>query len=89
MDQNAFEAGLKSSGYSEIEVKAIDARPANNLHAQDYDVRGLVLDGIFVVREDDRPTMCRAGEIFAVAAGRKHSEEVGAGGARVIVGRKY
>jgi hypothetical protein len=41
------------------------------------------------VKEDDRPTTYRAGEVFAVSAGRKHSEEIGLGGARVIVGRKY
>lgn len=89
MEQNAFEAELKSSGYSEIEIKAIDARPANSVHAHEFDIKGLVLEGIFIVKEDDRPTTYRAGEVFAVAAGRKHSEEVGPGGARVIVGRKY
>jgi hypothetical protein len=89
MDQNAFEAELKASGYQDIEIKAIDPRPANDAHAHDYDIRGLVLDGIFIVKEDDRPTTYRAGEVFAVSAGRKHSEEIGLGGARIIVGRKY
>jgi quercetin dioxygenase-like cupin family protein len=89
MDQNTFEAELRSSGYSDIEIKAIDPKPANDAHAHDYDVRGLVLDGIFTVKDGDRPTTYRAGEVFAVPAGRAHSEEIGAGGARVIVGRKY
>ena len=89
MDQNTFEAELKSSGYEDIEIKAIDPRPPNDAHAHDYDIRGLVLDGIFIVKEGDRPTTYRAGEVFAVAAGRAHSEEIGLGGARVVVGRKY
>lgn len=90
MDQNTFEAELKSSGYSDIEIKAIDPRPANDAHAHDYDIRGLVLDGIFIVKEEGgRPVTYRPGEIFAVAAGRAHSEEIGLGGARIIAGRKY
>jgi hypothetical protein len=89
MDQHAFEAELKASGYQDIEIKAIDPRPANDAHAHDYDIRGLVLGGIFIVKEDDRRTTYRAGEVFAVSAGRKHSEEIGLGGARIIVGRKY
>src|ERR1700753_752406 len=90
MDQNTFEAELKSSGYSDIEIKVIDPRPANDAHAHDYDIRGLVLDGIFIVREEaDPPTPYRPGEVFAVAAGRAHSEEIGSGGARIIAGRKY
>ena len=90
MDQNTFEAELKSSGYSDIEIKAIDPRPANNAHAHDYDIRGLVLDGIYIVKEEgDRAVTYRPGEVFAVAAGRAYSEEIGTGGARIIAGRKY
>ena len=40
-------------------------------------------------RQDNRPTTYRAGEVFAVSAGQKHSEEIGSEGARVLVGRKY
>ena len=90
MNQSAFEAELKSSGYSDIEIKAIDPRPANDAHAHDYDIRGLVLDGSFIVKEEgERPITYHAGEVFAVAAGRKHSEEIGGSGARIVAGRKY
>jgi len=89
MDRTVFEAELEADGYTEIEAKALDPRPANAEHAHDYDIRGLVLDGIFIVRQDDRPTTYRAGDVFAVPAGQKHCEEIGSAGARVIVGRKY
>ena len=88
MDQAVFEAGLASAGYSQIETKALDPKPANTEHAHEYDIRGLVLDGIFIVRQDGQPTAYHAGEIFEVPAGRRHSEEIGPGGARILVGRK-
>jgi quercetin dioxygenase-like cupin family protein len=89
MDRSVFEAELKADGYTQIEAKALDPRPANAEHAHDYNIRGLVLGGTFVVRQDNRPTTYRAGEVFAVPAGQKHSEEIGSEGARVLVGRKY
>jgi quercetin dioxygenase-like cupin family protein len=89
MQQAEFEVELKSSGYTQIEIKSLDPRPANSEHAHDYDIRGLVLDGLFTVRQEGRAESYRPGEIFAVPANRKHSEEIGSEGARVIVGRKY
>jgi quercetin dioxygenase-like cupin family protein len=89
MDQHAFEAELSRGGYTEIETKMIEPRPANAAHAHDYVVRGLVLDGIFIVTEDDKPTTYLAGDIFQVAAGQPHTEAIGPQGARVLVGRKY
>jgi quercetin dioxygenase-like cupin family protein len=89
MNQQNFEAELTSSGYSQIEIKALNPRPANDAHAHDYDIRGLVLDGTFIVKQHDHAVTYRAGEVFAVPAGQKQSEEIGADGARVVVGRKY
>jgi quercetin dioxygenase-like cupin family protein len=88
MDQAAFEAELMSAGYTQVETKALEPRPQNSEHAHDYDIRGLVLEGIFIVRQNDQPTTYRAGEIFDVPAGTKHSEEIGPNGARVLVARK-
>ena len=89
MDQAEFEAQLDSGGYTHIETKALDPRPSNTEHAHDYAIRGLVLDGIFIVRQNGQPATYRAGEVFAVPAGKKHSEEIGPDGARILVGRKY
>ena len=89
MQQAEFEAELKSAGYTEIESKTLDPRPANTGHAHDYDIRGLVLSGIFIVNDGGKPVTYRAGEIFDVPAGRSHTEEIGAEGARIVVGRKY
>ena len=89
MQASAFEAELKSGGYVEIETRSIDPRPANETHAHHYDIRGLVLDGLFIVIQDGKGVPHRAGDVFAVPAGKTHAEEIGAEGARVLVGKKY
>jgi quercetin dioxygenase-like cupin family protein len=89
MDRQAFEARLKEDGYTEIEAKFLQARPANDEHDHNCAVRGLVLAGTFIVKRGDVKTAYRAGEIFSVAAGEDHSEEIGPEGAEVVVGRKY
>ena len=89
MNQSDFEKELKSAGYTQVETKALEPRPANSDHVHDYDIRGLVLDGLFTVRQEGKAETYQSGEVFAVPAGRRHSEEIGAEGARVVVGRRY
>jgi len=89
MDQTSFEAELRSAGYTEIEAKTLEPRAANPEHAHNHDIKGLVLDGLFIVRKGGKAAAYRAGEVFAVAAGTAHSEEIGEPGAVVVVGRKY
>ena len=89
MQQAEFEAALKSAGFVEIESKSLDPKPVNHGHTHDYDIRGLVLSGVFIVNQDEAPVTYRAGEIFDVPAGKRHTEEIGAEGAKIVVGRKY
>jgi quercetin dioxygenase-like cupin family protein len=89
MDHQAFEAELSRSGYTEIETKTIEPRPVNSAHTHDYIVKGLVLDGIFIVTEGDKPTTYLPGDVFQVAQGQPHTESFGPQGAKVLVGRKY
>jgi quercetin dioxygenase-like cupin family protein len=89
MQPAEFEAELKSKGFTEIESRSNDPRPVNPGHTHDYDIRGLVLDGIFIVNQGDAPVTYRAGDIFFVPAARSHTEEIGAEGAKILVGRKY
>ena len=89
MDTHAFEAKLSADGYTEIETKTYDPRPANGEHGHHFSVRGLVLDGAFIVTQENKPVTYRPGDTFAVAAGDLHCEEIGPEGARILVGRKY
>lgn len=89
MDTSAFEAKLKTDGYTEIEIKTYDPRPANGEHGHHFSVRGLVLEGAFIVISDHKPVTYRTGEIFTVPKGCLHCEEISPEGARVLIGRKY
>jgi quercetin dioxygenase-like cupin family protein len=89
MDKDAFEAKLKADGFTVIEAITLDARPANHEHGHDHTVRGLVMAGAFTVVCSGRPRTYRPGEIFEVAKGVEHSEEIGSEGAEVIIGRKF
>lgn len=89
MDETEFEAKLKADGYLEIETKSYAPSPANGEHGHHFAIRGLVLDGAFIVTHDNQPVTYRPGDIFAVAEGDLHCEEIGPQGARVLVGRKY
>ena len=89
MDKNEFDAQLRAGGFTEIETKTVTPRPANEAHGHPFAVKGLVLSGAFTVIQDGKSTTYRPGEVFTVAAGHAHSEEVGTEGAQIHVGRKY
>jgi quercetin dioxygenase-like cupin family protein len=89
MDEKEFDAELRRDGYTEIQTKTLSPRPANVEHGHDYAVRGLVLDGTFIVSQDNQVTAYRPGDVFSVAAGREHTEEIGPEGARILIGLKY
>ena len=89
MEKNEFEARLKVDGFTQIESKSVMPRPANEEHGHDYDVRCLVLAGAFTVIQNNKSATYRPGDVFTVAAGLAHSEEVGPHGAQILVGRKY
>jgi uncharacterized Ntn-hydrolase superfamily protein len=77
------------SGSTGRECRDWSTRPANERHGHPYAVRGLVLAGTFTVTLANDSKTYRPGEIFSVEAGLEHSEEIGADGAEVLVGRRY
>jgi quercetin dioxygenase-like cupin family protein len=85
---DAFTADLASAGFTHIETRDLPPRPANERHAHAWRTRGLVLSGVFTLITDTGPTAYRAGEIFDVPAGVAHAEEIGAEGARILLGRQ-
>ena len=89
MKSAEFEALLKGAGYSEIATRTMEPRPANNEHAHEFSVRGLVTAGEVIIASRGVPRSYKAGEIFEVAAGTMHSEAVGPEGASITAGRMY
>ena len=89
MNEQEFERQLKADGFQEIERQQLDPRPSKESHRHHFEIRGLVLSGTFVVRQTGEPVSYRSGEIFSVAEGELHDEWIEAGGAHVLVGRKF
>ena len=56
--------------------------------ARAFDVRALVLEGRIALTVDGAKRTYGAGEVFAMAAGCRHVEDVGERGVRYIVGRR-
>lgn len=89
MEAQAFERQLRADGYSEIETKEQQPKPENSTHVHDCSVRGLVLEGVFLIRLDGRQITFGPGDVFDVAQGVEHTEQVGPDGARLLIGKKY
>jgi quercetin dioxygenase-like cupin family protein len=88
-DEAAFEAALRADGFQEVVRRA--APPGQSLpdHDHGWDVRGLVLAGRFIVSAGDEVQDCGPGEVFTLAAGRRHTEASGPEGAALLVGRRH
>ena len=89
MEAQAFDTQLKADGYLEIETKDYPVKPENEAHVHDCSVRGLVLDGAFIVRLDGRQVTFGPGDVFDVAQGIEHTEQFGEAGARILIGKKH
>lgn len=87
MNQAAFEAQLRQDGF-EVEVKEIAGGIKNDPHTHDFEVRALVLDGEITLSCGGSRNTYRSGDVFTMAAGMPHSEEI-PGLYRVVVGRRH
>ncbi|MHB8666686.1 MAG: cupin domain-containing protein [Burkholderiales bacterium] len=88
MDITNFRASLEQDAYAEIETKSLAADKFNAEHEHPFDVRALVLDGEIALTVARETRSYRKGEIFSLAAGCRHAEQVGAAGVSYIVGRR-
>lgn len=88
MDIASFENSLRSDGYQEIETKALPAGTRNAEHEHPFEVRALVLEGQISLSVAGVARTYGKGEVFTMAAGCRHAEEIGAQGVRYVVGRR-
>lgn len=88
MNQTDFEAQLRRDGFNEVVTAELKPNETRAAHAHDYDVRGLVLEGGITLACNGEERIYKAGEIFTMAAGRTHTEQVGATGIRYLIGRR-
>ncbi len=88
MNEAQFRQQLQEQGYSE--AQAIEYRPnlANDMHTHDFSAFALVLSGAFTLVTEDGSVTHQPGEACKLAAGTIHSEQTGASGATILIGKK-
>ena len=87
MDRASFEAGLRRDGYQTVERR----RPAGEIdpdHAHEFDARLLIMEGAMTIAHGGGSHTYRPGEVFELAAGVRHSEQVGPEGVVYLAGRR-
>ena len=87
MDKDAFEAKLDREGYV-AEYGELAAGTSRPLHSHGFDVAGLVLAGALTLTCNGERRTYRAGEVYTMAAGVAHAEEIGPDGFIYLVGRR-
>ena len=89
MNRMGFETELHAQGYREIVDRQMQPGQINSEHAHEFDARLLPLEGEMTVVCDGEQRTYRAGDVFAVTAGRRHTERSGPEGVRYLAGRRY
>ena len=89
MNRVDFETELHAQGYREIVDRQMEPGHINSEHAHEFDARLLLLEGEMTVVCDGEQRTHRAGDVFAVSAGRRHTERSGPEGVRYLAGRRY
>ena len=89
MDAKLFEQALRQDGFDEVQTRELPANTVNAEHEHPFDVRALVLDGEITLTVEGAPRAYHAGEVFTMAAGCRHVENVGPVGVRYLAGRKH
>lgn len=88
MDSARFEADLVSDGYDRIETRSLPAGTCTSEHDHPFAVRALVVEGEITITIGGAARTYAAGDVFAVAGGCRHAEQIGAAGVTYVVGRR-
>jgi quercetin dioxygenase-like cupin family protein len=88
IDEKSFEARLRNEGFPEIRTNQLAPGCHNDEHSHPFDVLALVLEGDITLTVDGKARRYCPGDEFAMKAGCRHVEDVGAKGVRYLVGRR-
>ena len=89
MNRENFTQSLTDQAFNEVLEKSLAAQVHTAAHSHPFDVRALVTQGEITLTVDGVQTPYREGEIFTMAAGCTHVENVGPNGVTYLVGRRY
>ena len=89
MNRDQFTETLRIGQFNEVLEKSLPANEHNAAHSHAFDVSALVTQGEITLNVDGVATPYRIGDIFTLAAGCEHVEDVGSEGVTYLVGRRY
>ena len=89
MNRDQYTETLRIGQFNEVLEKSLPTNEHNAAHSHAFDVRALVTQGEITLSIDGVITPYREGEIFTLAAGCEHVEDVGTDGVTYLVGRRY
>ncbi len=88
MNEAQFRQQLQEQGYSVAQAIEYEPNLANDMHIHDFSAFALVLSGEFTLVTEDGSVTHQPGEACKLAAGTIHSEQTGASGATILIGKK-
>ena len=88
MNEAQFRQQLQEQGYSEAQSLEYEPNFVNDMHSHEFSAFVLVLSGDFTLVTSDGSVTHQPGQACKLAAGTLHSEQTGASGATILVGKK-
>lgn len=88
MNEEQFRQRAHDQGYGEVQAKEYVPNRDGPLHAHEFSVMLLVVEGEFSLAFEDGTTDYRPGEVCELAASVIHTERAGPTGAKVLVAKR-
>ena len=88
MNEAQFRQQLQEQGYSEAKSLEFEPNSANDMHTHDFSAYSLVLSGEFTLVTEGGSVTYLPGEACKLEAGTVHSEQTGASGVTILIGKK-
>ncbi len=88
MNEAQFRQQLQEQGYGEAQALEFEPNSVKDMHTHDFSAFVLVLSGAFTLVTEDDSVTHQPGETCKLAAGTLHSEQAGASGVTILIGKK-
>jgi quercetin dioxygenase-like cupin family protein len=88
MNEAEFRQRMQEKGYANPEVKEYAPNQDEPMHTHEVSVMAFVLDGEITLALEDGATTYAPGDWCELPAGTLHSEQIGAGGATILLAFK-
>ncbi len=88
MNEAQFKQQLQEQGYGEAQSLDFEENFVNDMHTHDFSAFVLVVGGAFTLVTEGGSATHQPGEACKLAAGTLHSEQTGASGATILIGKK-